>query len=467
VSTSFADYLGLYNASWLRLQQQTPELLSYEDRALYSTWDISLDHVKKQSLPAFKLLQLWAYFDNQDVWFELLRECQQDGPEWFSQLMEDQLSFDKAVRVLCEHALVEANATPQDDRVESQGYSMHSCVHSWTKHVVNKVWDSNMARLVLCCVGLHVPDSNRPQYLGVEQRLVGHANQCQEYLVRRLAGQDDDVVMLNAIHRLGDLYVDQAKLDEAEEMYLRALAGSEKAFGRDHTSTLSTVNNLGLLYVDQGKLDKAEKMYQWALAGLEKAFGRDHTSTLSTVNNLGLLYVDQGRLDKAEKMCQWALVGLEKALGRDHTSTLSAVSNLGFLYVNQGRLNEAEEMYQRALAGKEKALGRDHTSTLNTVNNLGSLYVDQGKLDEAEKMYQWALAGLEKALGRDHTSTLDTVDNLGILYRRQGKLDEAKEMYQWALAGYEKHFGLEHVQCRHLRKSLASLENDIASRSKL
>jgi hypothetical protein len=46
VSTSFAGYLGLYNASWLRLQQNTPELLSYEDRALYSTGDISLDHVK-------------------------------------------------------------------------------------------------------------------------------------------------------------------------------------------------------------------------------------------------------------------------------------------------------------------------------------------------------------------------------------------------------------------------------------
>jgi hypothetical protein len=37
VSTSFADYLMLYNASWLWLQQKTPQLLSYEDRALYST----------------------------------------------------------------------------------------------------------------------------------------------------------------------------------------------------------------------------------------------------------------------------------------------------------------------------------------------------------------------------------------------------------------------------------------------
>jgi tetratricopeptide (TPR) repeat protein len=506
VSTSFADYVRLYNASWLRLQQKTPELLSYEDRALYSTWNISLDHVKEQSLPAFKLLQLWAYFDNQDVWFELLRECQQDGPEWFSQLMEDQLSFDKAVRVLCEHALVEADFTLYDERVESLGYSMHSCVHSWTKHVVNQFWDSNMARLVLCCVGLHVPDRSRPQYWGIDQRLVGHANQCQEYLGRRLAEQDDDVVMLRAIHGLGILYVEQGKLDEAEEMYRRALAGFEKALGRNHTLTLDTVNNLGILYVEQGKLDEAEEMYRRALAGFEKALGRDHTSTLSTVNNLGLLYVHQGKLDKAEEMYQRALAGKKKALGRDHMSTLNTVNNLGLLYGRQGKLDKAEEMYLRALAGFEKALGRDHMSTLNTVNNLGllyfsqgklgeaeemcqralagkekalrrnhtstlsivnnlgNLYVNQGKLDEAKEMYQWALAGKEKTLGRNHLSTLDTVNNLGILYRRQGKLDEAEEMYRWALTGYEKHLGLEHVRCRRLRKSLASLENDIASR---
>jgi hypothetical protein len=160
VSTSFADYLMLYNASWLWLQQKTPQLLSYEDRALYSTWDISLDHVKQQSVLAFKLLQLWAYLDNQDVWFELLQECRQDGPEWFSELTEDQLSFDEAVRVLCEHALVEANATLRDDCVESQGYSMHSCVHSWTGHVVNQGFDAKMGGLALKCVGRHMPDHN-------------------------------------------------------------------------------------------------------------------------------------------------------------------------------------------------------------------------------------------------------------------------------------------------------------------
>jgi hypothetical protein len=58
-----------------------------------------------------------------------------------------------------------------------------------------------------------------------------------------------------AFHNLGDLYSDQGKLIEARrrKIYIRALQGSQKALGPDHTSTLDTVNNLGNLYKNQGK----------------------------------------------------------------------------------------------------------------------------------------------------------------------------------------------------------------------
>src|SRR3954451_14398670 len=65
VATSFADYLRLYEESWLKLQQTSPELDSYEDRAFYSTWQLSFDQIKQQNYLSTKLLQLWAYFDNQ------------------------------------------------------------------------------------------------------------------------------------------------------------------------------------------------------------------------------------------------------------------------------------------------------------------------------------------------------------------------------------------------------------------
>ena len=77
---------------------------------------------------------------------------------------------------------------------------------------------------------------------------------------------------------------------EAEEMYVRALRGKEKAWGVEHTSTLNTVNNLGLLYKAQGKMVEAEEMYVRALRGYEKAVGKDHWRTQTITRNLQNLY---------------------------------------------------------------------------------------------------------------------------------------------------------------------------------
>lgn len=54
-------------------------------------------------------------------------------------------------------------------------------------------------------------------------------------------------------------------------MCLRVLARKKMALELDYTLTLDTVNNIGNLYSNQGKLAEAEQMYLWALAGYEKA----------------------------------------------------------------------------------------------------------------------------------------------------------------------------------------------------
>ena len=259
VPTSFSDYLCLYRASWLKLQQTSPEVSSY-DQALYSTWQLSFDHVKQKCERSAKLLQLWAYFDNDDIWFELLRHGNSSNLAWFSGLIEDELSFNQAMRVLCNHGLAELDAS-SEERIESGGYSMHNCVHSWTIHVLNQEWDYEMADVALECVGSHVPDDASPKSWVTQRRLVGHAARSWYMLSNDLVRDEG---MEWAVSNLGSVYYIQGKLGEAEQMYQRALQGKEKALGPDHTSTLDTVNNLGNLYHREGKLGEAEQMYAGA-----------------------------------------------------------------------------------------------------------------------------------------------------------------------------------------------------------
>ena len=389
VAISVADYLQLYDTSWRELHESDIGLDSYEDRTLYSTWRISYDRIEQQNELAAKLLRLWCYFSNRDLWYELLSAGPSEEIPWIRELTSSLHVFSQAMRILCNYGFVEGETLLQED-LDSGGCSIHNCVHSWIIHALNSQRDPILARYAVDATARRIPDEDDPKLWITQRRLLQHVDRCVEHVKGQLVMQPDIEL---ALHKFGDLYRYQGKLAEAEEMYPRALQGFEKALGRDHTPTLNTINNLGTLYVDQGKLMEADVMYKRALKGREKVLGADHTLTLRTVNNLGILYRIQGKLAKAEEMYERALKGREKALGADHTLTLRTVYNLGLLYKDQGKLAEAEEMYMRALEGYEKALGEEHTSTLDIVNNLGSLYADQGKLEQAEEMYSRSLKG--------------------------------------------------------------------------
>ncbi|KAH7113130.1 hypothetical protein B0J13DRAFT_613886 [Dactylonectria estremocensis] len=458
VSMTCTEYLQLYDQSWLQLHKKAPQLPSY-DQTLYSTWGISYKHIKQQSPIAAMLLRQWAYFSNEDLWYELLKESGVDGPGWLAEMTNNKLQFHRIMRILCSHGLVEADPPTTVQQAESRGYSVHGCVHSWMIHALNREFDKDMVQTAIRCVASHIPGQDQREFWVMQRRLLAHADRCLETM-RGVALEYKAVVALGS---LGILYANQGQLQNAEAMYQRALDGYEKAWGPDHTSTLDTVNNLGILYKDQGRLQDAEAMYQRALDGYEKAWGLDHTSTLDIVNNLGNLYADQGRLQDAEAMYQRALDGKEKAWGPDHTSTLDTVNNLGLLYAEQGRLQDAEAMYQRALDGKEKAWGPDHTSTLDTVNNLGILYKNQGRLQDAEAMYQRALDGYEKALGSTLVATyipaLNTLENFAILCVALGRVDEALLYYRRARNGVEAVWGRD---CQRYAR-LSSRMNSVPS----
>ena len=109
VTTSFVDYLRLYKASWLKLQRTSPQLSSYEDRSLHTTWQITFDRIEQQNATSAKLLKLWSYFDRQDVWFELLRHINSADDEWIQKLTEDGLNFNEAVALLYSFGLVDTD----------------------------------------------------------------------------------------------------------------------------------------------------------------------------------------------------------------------------------------------------------------------------------------------------------------------------------------------------------------------
>ena len=136
---------------------------------------------------------------------------------------------------------------------------------------------------------------------------------------------------LKLMNRVGGMLMEQGRLEKAETLYRRALAGFEDLLDVDHPYTLTVAKNLGSLLQDQGKLEEAEPLYRRALAGCERVLGVDHPDTLSSVNSLALLLYSQGKLDEVEPLLQRAFEGFERVLGSDHEDTQNAAYGLKFV----------------------------------------------------------------------------------------------------------------------------------------
>ena len=132
--------------------------------------------------------------------------------------------FTQAMRVLCDYIIVEGEMILQEN-VGSGGYSIHNCVHSWTIHVFNAHWDRVLARYAIdATVRCTLQEDDGKPWL-TQRRLLQH---------------------------FGNLYKDQGKLAEAEEMYERALKGYRGSPFTNKDRIRKIEQNLLALIRDQG-----------------------------------------------------------------------------------------------------------------------------------------------------------------------------------------------------------------------
>ncbi len=169
-SMSASEYLHHHETSWLELQRTSPQIISYEDQKIYSTWNLSYSHIRKEDYSAAKLLELWAYFDNQDLWYDLLKAGKsKTAPAWFDHIVGTKLTFQAAINILQKHALIESLTA-------SDGYSMHHCVHAWARNVLCKTVEDGLCEISsVLALDDAIPVEPVPGDWLLRQRLLPHS----------------------------------------------------------------------------------------------------------------------------------------------------------------------------------------------------------------------------------------------------------------------------------------------------
>jgi len=218
------------------------------------------------------------------------------------------------------------------------------------------------------------------------------------------------------------------RYEEAEELLRKALESDD--WDRDSYPESERMVQYGYhlanIYRNQGRDKEAEQMYLISLKNKSMRF--PGKCTVLALNGLGLLRLEQGRFDDAQDLFKRGIeVGNSQLPGKGHPWKLKNVNGLAVLRTKQKQYKEAECLFQEALEGRILKLGEDHPDTLESKNDLAILYKEQGDYDKAEPLLQEAVEGRRLKLGDSHLHTKESLNNLIALYEAQGKQEKAEE----------------------------------------
>jgi len=166
---------------------------------------------------------------------------------------------------------------------------------------------------------------------------------------------------------LADLYKNDHRYAESEQIYFRCLSILEQHLKADYLNTSSVLNSLGEIYEEQGKHDKAELFYKRSLVMAEKLVAPGpsdlppQSMSLSffpipssddlppqSLFRLAGLYQHQNKYLQAEILFEhWAQI-LEKAFGHSSAGVSICLTDVAELYRDEGKNVLADKCEARA-----------------------------------------------------------------------------------------------------------------------
>lgn len=302
--------------------------------------------------------------------------------------------------------------------------------------------------------------------LGVLDSAEQHLEQALALFSRELEASDPERRKL--LFELGVIYRGQGRAAEAEKAFehVRSEGGTSSLRLGDETVdelSLAAVEEMAILRQQAGRFEEAETLYLEALAGHEALLGREHPETLQVLARLAVVYRYTERWHEAERIHREALAVNRVHYGDEDPRTLYAISRFAAFYLGWGRNEQAEALLREGLAPSREVLGEQHPATLININNLGWLYLKQGRYEESEALLLENLEVKERILGELHPSTLEGLQNVVILYDEMGAVSRHEDYLKRFAAALEQVCDSSSVRTEDRLEYAEVLLNDVVS----
>jgi tetratricopeptide (TPR) repeat protein len=319
---TFTRYRQQWQQNWAKVAHWADEMITKYPRAVAVTWQTSVNQLSE---PGRRLLERLAWLAPEPV------------PNFLIEVPVPDIAaedIEEALADLAAYSLVRRN--PQ-----RQVFSVHRLVQDVTRRgLVEQEHPPSLVEALGWIDAAFPSDPDDVRNWPKAEALAPHAQAVMEHA--GAAGVSDP--MAGLMNRLGTLLYAKALYAEAEPLYWRALAISEKSYGPDHPDVATGLNNLAELLRATNRLSEAEPLYRRALAISEKSYGPDHPEVARDLNNLAVLLRATNRLGEAEPLYRRAVRVLTQftgATGHQHPNLEAVRTNYVRALTALGR-SEAE-----------------------------------------------------------------------------------------------------------------------------
>ncbi|GAB2887921.1 hypothetical protein GCM10022245_24030 [Streptomyces mayteni] len=244
------------------------------------------------------------------------------------------------------------------------------------------------------------------------------------------------------------------RLREAEAEYLSVAQCAGMVVPAEHRIIQSARGGRARVLSELGDLATAEAELRDVLA-MRRRDPRDHHALLRTRYSMASVLHLRGRLAQAiaelEEIWQEARRRYESA----HPQLLSIGTLLVRALRDGGRLDEAEEIGITIVMAYERTGRSEHPDALIARHELARVVRDQGRLEEARDRFAEITEAYLRRLGPGHPGASASRHELATVLHQLGQLDAAADHFRAVLATNREHYDVDHRIMWTIRHNLA------------
>ncbi|KAF4812915.1 Nephrocystin-3 [Colletotrichum siamense] len=491
--TSIPTYLSKlrkWDKSWHVLQTPKDGPMS---NGVLQTWDISIEHIRRENGMAYNILHVLAFLDGQKIPWQIVKRAGQfeaenhlgNGASGSSFIHGDTSKHDEetllAVARLCDFFILSRLETSTEDG----DFAMHKLLQQVIQHSLlqenRRSEGTRFAAAALQIVDGVFPTSRRETWKDCDKYLA-HAMQigkctmldnkkeqvasllsrASRYLYDRGRWGEKEIVdekalnlrkdvldekhpaVVQSIANLATTYHGQGRYEEAEQLRTKVFDLRERILLETRCEMLESKASLADTYHALGKYKEAEGIYSEVLEVRRQLLGEQHSDTVSSMASLASTYYAKGKYEDSRRISEEACTLQRQILGKDHLNTISSMALCATVCYAQAQYKEAEKIFDEVLALRQRILGERHPDTVSSRASIASTYHAQGLYDQAENEKKTVLTIRREILGDKHPDTISSLASLAAMYHDQGRYSEAENESRKVRALREELLGIEH-----------------------